>query len=63
MVRCVAGSREIRTLVELQRRYTARNNMHSLHRSIGLPELFILFLIALILFGPRAFGPRGPFSG
>jgi Sec-independent protein translocase protein TatA len=37
--------------------------MHSLYRGIGLPELFILFLIALILFGPRAFGPRGPFSG
>ena len=33
--------------------------------SIGLPELFILLVIALILFGPRAFGggwPRGPFS-
>jgi hypothetical protein len=33
--------------------------------SIGLPELIILFVIALILFGPRAFGgsrPRGPFS-
>jgi hypothetical protein len=27
--------------------------------SIGLPELVILLVIALIIFGPRAFG-RGP---
>ncbi|PYR22828.1 MAG: hypothetical protein DMF98_19575 [Acidobacteria bacterium] len=39
-----------------------QTNMHSSFRSIGLPELVILFLIALILFGPRAFGPGGPFS-
>jgi hypothetical protein len=31
--------------------------------SIGLPQLFLLFVIALILFGPRAFGGGGgPFS-
>jgi Sec-independent protein translocase protein TatA len=32
-------------------------------RSIPLPELIIVFLIALIIFGPGAFrGGRGPFS-
>jgi Sec-independent protein translocase protein TatA len=31
--------------------------------SIGLPHLIVLFVLALILFGPRGrFGPRGPFS-
>jgi len=52
MVRCMAGFNEA----------PPQTNMHSPFRSIGLPELVILFLIALILFGPRAFGPRGPFS-
>jgi len=35
--------------------------MHAILRSIPLPELVIVFLIALILFGPRAFGQGGPF--
>jgi Sec-independent protein translocase protein TatA len=32
--------------------------------SIGLPHLLVLLVIALILFGPSAFGggARGPFS-
>jgi len=32
--------------------------MHPLHHGIGLPELVILFVVALILFGPYAFRPR-----
>jgi len=32
--------------------------MHPFPHGIGLPELVILFVIALILFGPRALRPR-----
>jgi Sec-independent protein translocase protein TatA len=36
--------------------------MHPILRSIPLPELVIVFLIALIIFGPGAFRRGGPFS-
>jgi Sec-independent protein translocase protein TatA len=32
--------------------------MHPFSHGIGLPELVIIFLTALILFGPRSFGRR-----
>jgi Sec-independent protein translocase protein TatA len=28
---------------------------------ISLPMLVFIFVVALIIFGPRAFGARGPF--
>ncbi len=32
--------------------------MRSFPHGIGMPELIVLFVVALILFGSRAFGPR-----
>jgi Sec-independent protein translocase protein TatA len=32
--------------------------MRPFPQSIGMPELITLFVVALILFGSRAFGPR-----
>jgi Sec-independent protein translocase protein TatA len=32
--------------------------MHPFPHSIGMPELIILFVVALILFGPRGFRSR-----
>jgi hypothetical protein len=38
--------------------------MNVLPHGIGLAELIVLFIIALVLFGPRGIfrPPRGPFS-